>query len=222
MSTLLGILAGLGLGGIVIWLVPGTAGVALAMGAAALGYIGISALTTPERRLGGQAASLLPNGEAISAKLDEAQGLLRQVGRAQKATKDLQVSTALYSLWQALDKLVKYVQENPSAYRQLSHWMNTYADQLASVLQSWAALETSGDALNIHEGEDDMLLALKGLTTAAEGELGQATDAHVAQIEASQEAIRRLAAMDGYGVGQPAEKGAASARDAGTGEGSNS
>lgn len=229
LGTLLGIAAGLALGGAVVWLVPGLPGVVAGMAAAALGYLGVSLLATPERRLGGQAASLLPNGEAISAKLDEAQVVMRKLDRAAGRTRDAKVRKALGRLSQALGKLVAYVQDNPSAYRPLAHWLNTYADQCDSVLQSWSQLEASGDAQNTREGRDDVLLALEGLATAAEGELGQATDAHVAQLEASQEAIRRLAAMDGYDAASPkvsdptGANGTSDANDAnGTREGSES
>lgn len=200
MGILLGVIAGLGLGVLVVRLVGGVVGIVAGMAAGALAYLGVSQLATPERKLGGVAASLLPNGEAIAAQLDQGQDLVRQLQQARQRTRTPQVAQAMAGLEQAVQRLVTYVQDNPSAARQLGHFLNTYANQCSQVLQSWSLLEGSGDLVNIHEGTDDVLLALQGLTVAATGELEHATGAHVAQIEASQAAIRRLTAMDGYQI----------------------
>ena len=205
MAVALGIVAGLLLGGVSIALLPGMVGVVVGMAAAALAYVGVSYLATPERRLGGQAASLLPNGESLSATLARAETLASRLSKTAGSLRDGDVRYAVGRLADALKKLTHYVEDNPAAHKQLAHFLNVYADQCASVLDSWRALEGSQDQGNLAEAKDDVLLALKGLTDAVNGELGQATDAHVAQIEASQEAIKRLVAMDGYGVGSPSE-----------------
>jgi len=205
MAVALGIAAGLLLGGVSVALVPGAMGVVMGMAVAALAYVGVSYLATPERRLGGQAASLLPNGESIAATLERGESLAKRLSKVAGTLRDGDVRYGVQRLSGALQKLVRYVEDNPAAHKQLAHFLNVYADQCTSVLDSWQALEGSHDERSLAEAKDDVLLALGGLTSAVEGELGQATDAHVAQIEASQEAIKRLVAMDGYGVGGPSD-----------------
>ena len=205
MAVILGIVAGLALGAIAIWLLPGVPGIIVGMVVAALGYIGVSSLLTPERRLGGIAASLLPNGEAASQALDEAAQLSKRLRKLADRMREPDVKSAALALLEAIGKLSAYVESDPSSYRRLAHFLNTYGDQCENAMSGWLSLEATGDERHIAEAKDDQVIALRGLTAAAKGSLGQVADAHASQIEASQEAIRRLLALDGYDVdGAPA------------------
>ena len=201
MSILLGIVAGLALGVGAITLVPGVPGIVVGVVVAALGYVGVSSLTTRERRLGGVAESLLPNGEQVSRTIDAGIGLRKALEKDARHTNDAQVRDAIQSLCDQLDKLVRYVQENPGANSQLSHVVNVYGDQLRGLVDNWVGLELSGSKRRIGASKADLLVALQGATAANEDALGEATDARAAQIAAASDAIKRLAAMDGLGPG---------------------
>ena len=199
MAVALGIAAGLVLGVAALQLVPGVAGVVVAVAVAALGYVGVSNLATRERRLGGVAASLLPDGELVSATIDQASDLVRDLRRDAKRTHDAQVGSAIASLCDALERLARYVEENPSSNGQLAHVVNTYGEQVRGLVDAWVGLELSGSKRRIGNSRDDLLVALQGATAAADAALGNATDARAAQIEAASAAIKRLAAMEGLG-----------------------
>ena len=200
MSTVLGIIAGVILGVIVLVLMPNPIGIVIAAVVAVLGFVGVSKLTTREHKLGGVAASMLPNGEAIAANIDQGRKLAKQIANCANRTHDAEVSKAMNGLSVEIGKLVKYAEDNPGASKGLAHFLNTYSDQCSTITTNWSSIEASGDDGAIAEAQDDVLLAVKYLTQTAQNELGQATDARVAQIEASHEAIKRLMALDGYGV----------------------
>lgn len=198
MNIVLGIVAGVALGLLAMGLLPGVPGVILGVVVAALGYVGVSSLTTRERKLGGVAASLLPNGELVGKTLDQAAGLEKSLRKNAHRTRDAEVSQAIFSVCEELDKLVAYVQENPGSNGALAHVINTYGEQCEGVVENWVGLELSGSKRRIANSKEDLLVALQGVRAAVEGELGEATSARAGQIEAASEAIKRLAQMDGY------------------------
>ncbi|NMN00843.1 hypothetical protein G1C96_1422 [Bifidobacterium sp. DSM 109958] len=200
-SVILGFVAGLALGALGFWLAGGgVPGAVVAMVAAVGGYIGVSALTAPERRLGTVIASALPNGQKAVAAVDAANAMLMRVQASARRLRDVGVRREADDFIAATRDLVAYVTQNPGAYPTLQHYVNVYGDQTARLLDSYAEVEASGARDQIADARRETVEALQVLEQTAAGELSRAVKAKTLGIAADSEAIQRLARMDGYDV----------------------
>jgi hypothetical protein len=154
------------------------------------------------RRMGlaAVAAPLLPNEDAVQRSVSEAAELEGRLRGDAYNIHDQEVVAAILKFCGELEKLISYVEKNPFELSSLTHVVNIYADQCLRAADNWVELEGSRSGRTA-EVKPDLLTALDGANAAVESELGNATSGRAGQIEAASEAIKRLAAMDGYGVG---------------------
>ena len=205
-SVVLGFVAGLALGALGFWLAGGgIPGAVVAVVVAAGGYIGVSTLTEPERKLGSMIASALPNGQKAVAAVDAANAMLARIQFTTRQLADVGVRREADDFIAATHELVAYVTKNPAAYATLQHYVNVYGDQTARLLDSYAEVEASGAHDQITVARRETVEALQVLEQAAAGELSRAVKAKTLGIAADSEAIQRLARMDGYDVDAAAD-----------------
>ena len=188
MGYVLGAFLGVVAGAACIVAVGGVVGIVAGLAAAALLYVGVGPLLKPERKLGGVVASMLPDGEAATERIDAARELDRE-------TEDLQHD---------IQALIACVEEQPATYRRLAHFLSTYGEQCVRMLDGYLSVERLATPELVHGAREDAIEALCALQGAAQGELTRATGAKAADLEASSEAIKRLMEMDGYRPDEPA------------------
>ena len=198
MGYVLGAVVGVACGVACIVAVGGAAGVAAGLVVAALLYVGIGTLLKPERRLGGVAASMLPNGEAAADRVAAARALQAELEKRRSQVRDAEVLRQVDELLHDIDALIACVEEQPGTYRRLAHFLSTYAEQCTRMLDGYLSVEKLGTRKMRADAREDALEALGALQGAAQGELARATGAKAAELEASSEAIKRLMEMDGY------------------------
>lgn len=222
MGYVIGALAGVvcGVGCIVV--VGGAIGVVCGLAVAALLYLGIGALLKPERKLGGVAASLVPDGEAAAARIDEARALIGRIAERRAQMRDAEVARETDDLMHDIETLVALVEGQPASHRRLAHFLTTYADQCVRMLDGYLALEHLAPPELVRQGHEDTVEALCALQGVAQGELARATGRKASDLEASSAAIQRLMEMDGYqpderaggaDQGTPSSQGPAAARE---------
>lgn len=212
-SVISGFIAGLVLAGLGFVLAGGgIPGAIVAVVAAAGGYIGVSMLTEPERKLGSIIASALPNGQKAVAAIDAANAMLARIQQPAARVADRGVRREADDFIAATRDLTAYVTKNPSAYATLQHYVNVYGDQTARLLESYVEVEQSGADDQIAAARQETVEALQVLEQAAAGELSRAVKAKTLGIAADSEAIQRLARMDGYDVDEAIAQGAQASR----------
>ena len=230
MSYVAGAIAGIAGGLACILVIGGIPGVVAGAVVAALLYVGVGKLLTPELRLGDVAAGLVPNGEEAAARVAEARklaGRVRKLG-ARAASEDVRGEAE--QLAADLECLTSYVERQPATYRRLTHYLSTYGEQCSSVLENYLLIEGAGTAAPVRAGgaarggssrggfparddsaaqaHADVIEALNALEGAAQGELKRAMGAKVAELSADSDAVRRLMEMDGYTADERSSAGA--------------
>lgn len=204
MGYVLGAFLGVVAGAACIVAVGGVVGIVAGLAAAALLYVGVGQLLKPERKLGGVVASMLPDGEAATERIDAARELDRQIGRRRAKICDAQVGRETEDLQHDIQALIACVEEQPATYRRLAHFLSTYGEQCVRMLDGYLSVERLATPELVHGAREDAIEALCALQGAAQGELARATGAKAADLEASSEAIKRLMEMDGYRPDEPA------------------
>lgn len=198
MGYIVGAIAGVAAGVACVLAVGGIPGVISGLAVAALLYIGTGQLLKPERRLAGVAASMLPDGEAASERIDAAYELVRAISARRGRVRDGRVAREIDDLVRDIQALIACVEEQPATYRRLAHFLSTYADQCLRMLDGYLGVERLGTSALLEDAHEDALEALAALQGVAQGELARATGRRAAEVETSSEAIVRLMEMDGY------------------------
>lgn len=198
MGYIVGAIAGVAAGVACVLAVGGIPGVISGLAVAALLYIGTGQLLKPERRLAGVAASMLPDGEAASERIDAAYELVRAISARRGRVRDGRVAREIDDLVRDIQALIACVEEQPATYRRLAHFLSTYADQCLRMLDGYLGVERLGTSVLLEDAHEDALEALAALQGVAQGELARATGRRAAEVETSSEAIVRLMEMDGY------------------------
>lgn len=206
-SALIAVFCGIGC----IVLLPSAVGIGVGAVVAALLYVGLSLALKPERKLGGVVASMLPNGEAAAARVEEARELERQINSTASGIKNPQVKSEIGQLVSDIEALVAYTEKQPSSYRRLSHFLSSYSEQCVSMLRGYQSVEAGATGETRKQAVSDALRGLADLQGVAQGELKRAMGSKVDELSAGSDAIRRLMEMDGYSP---------DSRDAMAGEGS--
>lgn len=222
MSFVVGAIAGVAAGLACIWFVGGVPGIVAGVVVAALLYVGVGKLLTPELKLGDVAASMVPDGEEAASRIAEARKLAGQVRKLGARAASSDVRGEAEQLAADLERLAAYVERQPATYRRLSRYLATYGDQCSSVLENYLLIESAdgtgpgrragADAAQAHA---DVIEAMNSLEGAAQGELKRAMGAKVAELSADSDAVRRLMEMDGYTADARGSRGL----DAGTSTG---
>lgn len=201
LSTILAFVAGLGLAGLAFWISGGgVVGLVISMLVAVCGYVGVSYLTAPERRLGRAPASTVPNGFKAVEAIDKANACLSELSKLTARARDPQVRKEANDIVVATTSLVRYVEANPSSYDVLRHFINTYGEQSVKLLGGYVEVEDSGASNQVFRAKTETIEALQALETTAAGELSRAVEAKTLALSANSDAIVRLANMDGYSV----------------------
>ncbi|PJM73731.1 hypothetical protein CS006_00640 [Bifidobacterium primatium] len=200
-STIVSFLAGLGLAALTFWVAGGgIVGLVGAVVVAAGGYIGVSYLTQPERRLGKVLASAVPNGQKAVEAIDMANARMNAIRGLMSQVRDPAVRKEVNDIVVATKALTSFVENNPRSYETLRHFINVYGDQTQNLLQGYVEVERSGARDQIAKARVDTINAMQVLEQTAAGELSHAVEAKTLALSADSEAIARLASMDGYSV----------------------
>ncbi|MDM8162799.1 hypothetical protein [Collinsella intestinalis] len=211
MGYVLGAVIGVAAGVACVVALGGVAGIVAGLAAAALLYLGVGQLLKPERKLGGVIASMLPDGEAATRRIDEARDLMHAVSARRERISDAAVLREIDDLLRDIEALVACVEAQPSTYRRLAHFLSTYRDQCVRMLDGYLGVERLSTPELVAGAREDAIEGLCALSGAAQGELARATGAKATEVEASSEAIQRLIEMDGYAPDAPADAAAAPA-----------
>lgn len=211
MGYVLGAVIGVAAGVACVVALGGVAGIVAGLAAAALLYLGVGQLLKPERKLDGVIASMLPDGEAATQRIDEARDLMRAVSARRERISDAAVLREIDDLLRDIEALVACVEAQPSTYRRLAHFLSTYRDQCVRMLDGYLGVERLSTPELVAGAREDAIEGLCALSGAAQGELVRATGAKATEVEASSEAIQRLIEMDGYAPDAPADAAAAPA-----------
>lgn len=198
MGYIVGAIAGVAAGLACVLAVGGIPGIISGLAVAALLYVGAGQLLKPERRLAGVAASMLPDGEAASERIDAAYDLVRAISARRGKVRDGRVAREIDDLIRDIQALIACVEEQPTTYRRLAHFLSTYADQCLRMLDGYLGVERMGTPALLEGAHEDALDALAALQGVAQGELARATGRRAAEVETSSDAIVRLMEMDGY------------------------
>ena len=198
MGYAVGAVLGVAAGVACVWAVGGVAGIACGLAVAALLYLGVGWLLRPEARLGGVVASMLPNGEAALARVEQARSLVAELDRRGADVADAGVAREVRQLSGDVGALVSLVEDQPGAYRRLAHFLTTYSEQCVRLLDGYLSVERHGTPDMRARAAADALEALAALQGAAQGELARASGARAAEVGAASDAITRLMEMDGY------------------------
>lgn len=194
-----GFIAGLALAALGFWIAGGgLLGLVVALVLAALGYIAVSTLTEPERKVGKMLASALPNGRQAADAIDEANASVAAIAALTAQVHDPQVRSESDDFIAATQDLIRYVTREPSAYATLRHIVAVYGEQTERLLHSYVDVESSGAHDQIAKARVETLEALQALERTAAGELSRAVSAKTLGLAANSDAIQRLARMDGY------------------------
>ncbi|KAB8290113.1 5-bromo-4-chloroindolyl phosphate hydrolysis family protein [Bifidobacterium avesanii] len=201
LGVVLGFAAGLVLGaaGFVI-AGGGVPGIVVALVAAAGGYVGVSTLATPERKIGKTLASALPNGQKAADAIDAANARLKLIEGTLREVRDPTVRAEANDFIVATRDLVRYVDTDPGAWNTLRHYITVYGEQTSKLLESYVDVERSGAGDQLASARRETIEALQVLEKTAAGELSRAVSSKTLGIAADSEAIERLARMDGYSV----------------------
>ncbi|NEG96486.1 hypothetical protein GFD17_06935 [Bifidobacterium sp. SMB2] len=200
-STIISFLAGLGLAALTFWVAGGgIVGLVGAVVVAAGGYIGVSYLTQPERKLGKVLASAVPNGQKAVEAIDMANARMNAISGLMSQVRDPAVRKEVNDIVVATKALTAFVEDNPRSYETLRHFINVYGDQTQNLLQGYVEVERSGARDQIAKARIDTINAMQVLEQTAAGELSHAVEAKTLALSADSEAIARLASMDGYSV----------------------
>lgn len=200
-STIVSFIAGLGLAALTFWVAGGgIVGLVGAVVVAAVGYIGVSYLTQPERKLGKVLASAVPNGQKAVEAIDAANARMKAISALIAQVRDPAVRKEVNDIVVATRALTAFVEENPRSYETLRHFINVYGDQTQSLLQGYVEVERSGARDQIAKARIETINAMQVLEQTAAGELSHAVEAKTLALSADSEAIARLASMDGYSV----------------------
>ncbi|KAB7788805.1 hypothetical protein [Bifidobacterium cebidarum] len=199
LQVICGFIAGLALAGFGFWLAGGgVVGAGVAVVLAGLGYVAVSTLTEPERRIGKMLASALPNGQKAADAIDAANTRLRSIAALTAQVRDPAVRSEANDFIVATRDLVNYVTRDTSAYQTLRHYITVYGEQTEQLLRSYVDVESSGARDQIAKARTETIEALQVLEQTAAGELSRAVSAKTLGIAADSDAIQRLARMDGY------------------------
>ncbi|PLS23923.1 hypothetical protein [Bifidobacterium imperatoris] len=199
LQVICGFIAGLALAGFGFWLAGGgVVGAGVAVVLAGLGYVAVSTLTEPERRIGKMLASALPNGQKAADAIDAANARLRSIAALTSQVRDASVRAESNDFIVATRDLVNYVTRDTSAYQTLRHYITVYGEQTEQLLRSYVDVESSGARDQIAKARTETIEALQVLEQTAAGELSRAVSAKTLGIAADSDAIQRLARMDGY------------------------
>lgn len=198
MGYVVGGVVGVVVGVACVLVVGGVPGIVAGAAVAALLYLGLGELLKPEARLGGMIASMLPDGEAAVARVEEARELSREMRLRGSKVRRPEVSSEVEQLAHDIDALVACVEEQPSCHRRLGHFLSTYAEQCVGLLDGYLSVERLGTPELRDQAAEDAVEALNAVQGAAQGELARATGVKATQVEASSDAIRRLMEMDGH------------------------
>ncbi|MBT1178872.1 5-bromo-4-chloroindolyl phosphate hydrolysis family protein [Bifidobacterium vespertilionis] len=201
LQVILGFAAGLGLG-VAGFLIAGggVPGIVVALVAAAGGYVGVSALTTPDRKIGKVLASALPNGQKAADAIDDANERLKLIEGTLREIQDPTVRAEANDFVVATRDLVRYVGTDPGAWSTLRHYITVYGEQTSKLLESYVDVERSGAGDQLWKARQETIEALQVLEKTAAGELSRAVSSKTLGISADSDAIVRLARMDGYEV----------------------
>ncbi|MBW3089059.1 5-bromo-4-chloroindolyl phosphate hydrolysis family protein [Bifidobacterium sp. 82T24] len=200
-STIISFVAGLGLAALTFWVAGGgVIGLVGAVIVAAGGYIGVSYLTQPERKLGKVLASAVPNGQKAIEAIDMANARMNAIKGLMSQVRDPAVRKEVNDIVVATKALTSFVEDNPRAYETLRHFINVYGDQTQNLLQGYVEVERSGARDQLAKARIDTINAMQVLEQTAAGELSHAVEAKTLALSADSEAIARLASMDGYSV----------------------
>ncbi|WP_243387510.1 hypothetical protein [Bifidobacterium felsineum] len=199
LQVICGFIAGLALAGFGFWLAGGgVVGAGVAVVLAGLGYVAVSTLTEPERRIGKMLASALPNGQKAADAIDGANTRLHSISALTSQVRDPAVRSEANDFIVATRDLVNYVTRDTSAYQTLRHYITVYGEQTEQLLRSYVDVESSGARDQIAKARTETIEALQVLEQTAAGELSRAVSAKTLGIAADSDAIQRLARMDGY------------------------
>ncbi|PJM76063.1 5-bromo-4-chloroindolyl phosphate hydrolysis family protein [Bifidobacterium simiarum] len=198
-GTILAFIAGLALAGVTFWI---SGGGLLGLGASAvvavLGYVGVSYLTAPERKIGQLLASAIPNGQQAADTLDRARSCVDDMQRLIARTLDPQVRKEADDIVVATGSLIRFVEANPSSYDTLRHFINVYGGQSLKLLRGYVDVEHAGAPDQTERAKAETIEALQVLEKTAAGELSHAVESKRLALSADSDAIVRLASMDGY------------------------
>ncbi|PLS30121.1 hypothetical protein Uis1B_2048 [Bifidobacterium margollesii] len=210
-STLLAFVAGLALAGLTFWISGGDLiGLGVSVVVAVLGYVGVSYLTAPERKIGHLLASAIPNGQQAADTLDQARSCVADLQRLIARTLDPQVRKEADDIVVATEALIRFVEANPSSYDTLRHFINVYGGQSLKLLRGYVDVEHAGAADQTMRAKGETIEALQVLEKTAAGELSHAVEAKRLALSADSDAIVRLASMDGYSADEPGPSSSAS------------
>lgn len=199
MVTFLAIIVGLILAAIGFILADGgLVGLSVGLMLAILGYLAIIFLVSPDRKLDGIPIEFLPDGQKAADAIDHAKTTLAQIERIQ--VNDRMIFQEILEFSQGFTSLIRYVENNPSAYDTLRHYDNTYGKQAISLLTTYADVERSGSQEQTLTAKNTTVKAMDAMETAAKGELDRAVGAQTLKLQADSQAVSQLTAMDGYRV----------------------
>lgn len=199
MVTFLAIIVGLILAAIGFILADGgLVGLSVGLMLAILGYLAIIFLVSPDRKLDGIPIEFLPDGQKAADAIDHAKTTLAQIERIQ--VNDRMIFQEILEFSQGFTSLIRYVENNPSAYDTLRHYDNTYGKQAISLLTTYADVERSGSQEQTLTAKNTTVKAMDAMETAAKGELNRAVGAQTLKLQADSQAVSQLTAMDGYSV----------------------
>lgn len=199
MVTFLAIIVGLILAAIGFILADGgLVGLSVGLMLAILSYLAIIFLVSPDRKLDGIPIEFLPDGQKAADAIDHAKTTLAQIERIQ--VNDRMIFQEILEFSQGFTSLIRYVENNPSAYDTLRHYDNTYGKQAISLLTTYADVERSGSQEQTLTAKNTTVKAMDAMETAAKGELDRAVGAQTLKLQADSQAVSQLTAMDGYSM----------------------
>lgn len=142
-------------------------------------------------------AKPLTRPSSSSIRLDNAQSFLAMLSDKQGQVQDDAVSEEIGELIDVSTLLVQYVQNYPHQSTSLSAFLSSYSAQTEQVLTGYITVEKY-HGKNLDATKQYTISALNALEGAAQGVLDSANDQQSTAVEASSEAINRLAAMQGF------------------------
>lgn len=199
LSIIVSFVAGLLLALLGFWICGGgIPGIIVAIILAVAGYVGVSFLTQPERKLGQVLASAIPNGQKAVEAIDAANANLSTIGGLRSQVRDQLVGKEVDDFAVATRALVQFVESNPQSYDTLRHYVNVYGVQTEKLLRGYVEVEQSGATDQIAKARSETIEALQVLEQTAAGELSRAVESKTLALSADSDAIVRLASLDGY------------------------
>lgn len=208
MPIIAGFTAGLVAAGLVFWITGGgITGLVLAIIVAAIAYIGVSSLLTPDRKIGDMVAEFVPDGERALQTIDRAKATLNSVSDVSARIRDADIRREINEFGQGMAALIRYVERNPGAHDVLRHYDDAYGQRVVDLLTTYADVEASGSPKSIGETRATTVRAMDQVEMAARGELDKAVSDRKLQLDANASAIKQLTAMDGYHQAAPKKDG---------------